>query len=682
MHWDSYIEKMKHDFLKKSIFILSFIAYLCLFIDMSVYSVIIIVAILIIAAFIIFFGNIRMEYKPVSLRSCAMVIILAVIGFVSFKNIWYPPTRVENLASKFGFTGEQLVNIAGVNIAIFSVISLSLISNNLLNLFEKNIDKNRILEGFKHDWVFLVSAIAYLCLSLTDISYENIIPLITAIIVLVFLFLLFPQALNIRKDISKAIKFYSIVNAIGICLITRYYFYNNLYLSSMIQNISKTFNLEILCIISYLLCLISIPFIYCVSIIITGHLVKIIKDSKLLVDLSKKEKLIYCLLILLYIVIMSIIFFKTDIFYNTEYGYDLVYTSDSPMLVRNAVYVRLLHGENDIRQPLFAVFSLPFVGLPYLIEAVFKINSTISAILVNIPQLILLFLANLMLSKILNLSSNKRMAFMLLIYSTYTTMLFSLMMEQYIIAYFWIILCLFQFSYRGSTDYLALYGASGTLLTSVVLMPFVIKINYKDLIHAIKKLILCGLGFIVLLLAFCRLDIFLNLIKRLETLSNFTGKGINIVFKLQLFLSYVSGCFVAPYAGINMDFAEGISWQLIPEYKINIIGLIILIVCIISLFLNRNKLSAKISGLWLLFSLMILFIMGWGIKENGLILYSLYFGWSYIVLIYELIDYVGDKFKLKNLSSIIIILIITILLFKNISGMADLLNFAVTYYPI
>ena len=55
---------------------------------------------------------------------------------------------------------------------------------------------------------------------------------------------------------------------------------------------------------------------------------------------------------------------------------------------------------------------------------------------------------------------------------------------------------------------------------------------------------------------------------------------------------------------------------------------------------------------------------------------------QYNFALYELIDYVGDKFKLKNLSSIIIILIITILLFKNISGMADLLNFAVTYYPI
>ena len=63
-----------------------------------------------------------------------------------------------------------------------------------------------------------------------------------------------------------------------------------------------------------------------------------------------------------------------------------------------------------------------------------------------------------------------------------------------------------------------------------------------------------------------------------------------------------------------------------------------------------------------------------------MVLYTLYFGWAFLVILYLLIDRVfGGMETLKHSVYAIAILLIAIFSFP---GMYSLVNFGVTYYPI
>jgi len=123
------------------------------------------------------------------------------------------------------------------------------------------------------------------------------------------------------------------------------------------------------------------------------------------------------------------------------------------------------------------------------------------------------------------------------------------------------------------------------------------------------------------------------------------------------------------------------SWQMEPVTKISFVGVAILLLTVISAAVNRKKRISKLSAMWVVFSFFTLFVLGWGTKENGLILYSLYFGWAFEVLVFELLEYVGDVIKLRYLPEIISVCLACFLLVANIPAMRSLLEFAVSYYP-
>ena len=63
-----------------------------------------------------------------------------------------------------------------------------------------------------------------------------------------------------------------------------------------------------------------------------------------------------------------------------------------------------------------------------------------------------------------------------------------------------------------------------------------------------------------------------------------------------------------------------------------------LFLCILTFFIVniKDKLN-RISFYWVIFSFIILCVVGWGTLENGLILYALYFSWAIVILMYNLI---------------------------------------------
>ena len=72
-----------------------------------------------------------------------------------------------------------------------------------------------------------------------------------------------------------------------------------------------------------------------------------------------------------------------------------------------------------------------------------------------------------------------------------------------------------------------------------------------------------------------------------------------------------------------------------------------------------------------------LIILGWGTKENGLILYSLYFGWAYFVLIFQLLNNIFKNNKVFKIAFIILILLMVI---GYIPELFNIFKFAILNY--
>ena len=93
--------------------------------------------------------------------------------------------------------------------------------------------------------------------------------------------------------------------------------------------------------------------------------------------------------------------------------------------------------------------------------------------------------------------------------------------------------------------------------------------------------------------------------------------------------------------------------------------MIILIIVLISVSLFRHSKLAVVSVYWVLISFFILVVIGWGSVENGMVLYSSYFMWAYLIpiaLIYSRVF--KEKVFIGNL--VLIFTIIALLIHNSI----------------
>lgn len=544
----------------------------------------------------------------------------------------------------------------------------------------RNIDfKQNIRTNFK----VMVSAIAFFCLNFTYLTKEKFLGLITSCVLILILCAVFPPYNEFTKKQHKSIKVISFLSALGITLSNRTVFYDFWIFSPIIKKINSLFcfDFDAALIISILGSIAALLFIYLLTLFLLSEVYKIIKDTNLIKTLSISEIAFYLAIIIFYAAFIILVFLRTDAFYGKELSFDVIYTSDSSSLMNNNVYMNIYHSENDIRQPLFALFAAPFLGIWYLLGSVLFNSDIAKAVLMDIGQFILLFFSNFLICKMVCKNSKQRIALMLLISCTYTTVLFSLMIEQYIVTFFWLVLATYRII-QNKEDKITLYGASGTLLTSGLLFPisaFVISTDAKSVIVRVFKI---GIGFILLLIASGRLDVILNAISQLKTLSSFGGNSLTFVDKIIQYTFFLRNLFLGPMAGVYTNALGNVSWQLDTPESLSVLGLCVIALCILSCIINKKIDIVKFSTLWAIYSFILLVIIGWGTNENGLILYSLYFGWPYIVLIYHLFLNLENKFKVKDLSIVICIFIAIILIVYNYKYIYDMINFASSFYPV
>lgn len=186
----------------------------------------------------------------------------------------------------------------------------------------------------------------------------------------------------------------------------------------------------------------------------------------------------------------------------------------------------------------------------------------------------------------------------------------------------------------------------------------------------------CGLGFIALLFVFGRYDVFATLIDKIESLNKFTGKAVPLSGRIEQYTAFIHDIFLTPAASAGLTGTEPathISWMLAPVEQLNLVALV-------SLLLNRHSRAARIAGCWLLFSLALLVGLGWGTKENGLILYALYFGWAYVLLLFQLLLKLTRYLQATWLLVLFSLLITVLLAGVNIPGILEIVHFGLEYF--
>lgn len=667
---------------------------LCLFVSPSFPSLmlasIIFLIVFVVAAFNVVKPTAVFNKNEMIVKS-SLTVLIACIGLHNFFETWTPSSKVGMLADALGMTKPIFLLMIGILGCIAGAYAMYVLACWLVSEFTMILgkwlpapDKDVIKSSLKQNWYFPISALAFFSLA-RNFNFGYIIGLGIAFLIAFLVASRIPSIISYIKKHTRMLRLLSSATAIGICLAGQEIFYTRWSIASTIQAIEAKlpFSVDVSGVISIFGAVVALPFVYFCVLMFWDSIINALKESSILSETKNTEWIIYGVLLIASLSFMMIVFIQSQAFYGTQHSYDIIYTSDSPDLVKGNVYLALTHYENDLRQPLFAVFASPFMGIPYLAARLIGASATVRAVLLNSVQVIMLFMANFMLAKAMKLNLLKRICFMILTSCTYTQLLFTLMMEQYIIAYFWLVFCIYLIVEKQQLARVALWGAGGTMLTSMVLLPFMSKKSpIKDFKSWFMDMIKYGFEFVALMLAFCRFDVFFNLISKISPLSKFTGNTITAQDKIYQYFEFIKNCIFAPSAGINITAHDYTSWQMNTTTSLNKIGILILALAVISAIMNRDKKSSLLAVAWVMFSAVMLLGIGWGTKENGLILYALYFGWAFLVLVFQLIEKIENKLNVRFIIPAFTFCLVIVFLVINIPAIMDLVNFATTYYPV
>lgn len=544
--------------------------------------------------------------------------------------------------------------------------------------------KTHWLENLKRNWYFPISAMGYFCLFANFGWPRFFVGMPITFVVILYITSNIRSIREFATEGPRSLQIVSALTALGVCLAGPPAFLLSAQRSGLMSRLNAWLtsiaDIPWFSLLAAIGALSAFIFVYICTQVFWRQMRRIVSSTDLFCGFSVRELTVYGVLLLISIVIITVAFMQTQAFYGTPHKYSLMYTADSPILVKENAYLVLTHRENDIRQPLFALFAAPFIGIPYLIGRLFP-SAAVRAMLLAYPQAALLLAANLILTKMLELSPGKRICFMLLAFCSYAQLLFTLVMEQYIVAYFWLVFCCYMIFRKGNPGYMPFFAAGSTLSTSLVLaLAMSDQTPYRHPFLWLRDIIKAGLAFVLLLAAFCRLDVVFNFLHARWLFTSFSGESIPMLDRVYQYMEFVHDYFLTPNAGPIFTQAYP-SWKLAPITELNLVGVVILLAAIAGAILTRRQKGTQITVFWLGFSLVILVILGWGTAENSLILYALYFGWPLMALVFRLFEYLGEKLRLSFFLPAVSTAGAAVMLAVNIPGLLDMFRFAVEYYP-
>jgi hypothetical protein len=458
-------------------------------------------------------------------------------------------------------------------------------------------------------------------------------------------------------------------------------FPNALYRLQTSVGIPETYQTALSRIIVYLLYATTAPvlfvYLYVYLIRLATFMAGIYKTS------DRTDKIFFVAVMLVAIVSVTIVYNETNCFYKSVYlgqliNADVVYTFDP-----TAYHQYYYYYCGFLHRALLHIFFLPFAITAYLGSKLLFFVPNIYSILLCLLQMALLGIVALLFSRMLKLSGSEKFFFLVLYVVSYSVMLASITLDGYIASTFWCACFLYLFFFmkqKENCDF-AYIAATGNLVVAGIFVLFYVRLsNLKDSIAPIIRLLF---AFIVFLLLF-NVDFFEDLFDSAAYYSKFSGVNLPLHDRLLQFFNFISSCFVRPDTIVDKPFMKGVgdwmNYQLAPVKSMSMLGLALLALAITGFVLNYREKFAKICLFWMALSFLILCLVGWGTAENGLILYSLYFGWAYFCLIFLAVEKLFAAWPLGR--NAVFSLAIAALAYVNIPGIIDLVQFGIRYYPV
>jgi len=391
-----------------------------------------------------------------------------------------------------------------------------------------------------------------------------------------------------------------------------------------------------------------------------------------------------------YVIIGTVVFSALIIFiysvtviaYTTQVPFDLIFTMDSGFYVETDTFFNLRAPENDIRQPLFALLTMPFAIVAKILAIPFFFLPSAYILIMQIIQVAALLIMAVLMVQMAGINRGfSKVMFLILYTMTYPVLLFSFTVEQYIPSVFIAVLTIYICSYQKKLNIWLVALSTGIILTNAIIVPFV---TYeKKLMGWLQSIAKTVAAFIVLCVFSGKLPILFGAFGRIRSLLRFADIGIGYntdagYNKLYQFTHFVENCFIAPQTDIV--YRHGFpTFQLATPTGISLLGVVLLCIPLVSVIINRKIMFAKTCGLWILFSIAILYVIGWGSPENGMILYSLYFSWAFFGLVFLFFEKLLKKQKIIRYAVYSALFIVMSII--NINGIIELVQFGIEHYP-
>lgn len=220
--------------------------------------------------------------------------------------------------------------------------------------------------------------------------------------------------------------------------------------------------------------------------------------KKFITTLTKAEKEYIQIIFIISVILTFFTIHMTDAFCRPN-DIDVIYTTDSKDLLIKDVYCNVSHNENDLRQPLFGIFALPFGILARLIsEFVFFVPSEYSyEAVMTVFQFLIITITTILIARLMKIEEKDKKYLYMLFSLSFPYIIFNLVLEQYAISVFYLILTIYCFCNNDGVNYTYIC-ATGTLLTSGILFPLITK--YKNLKQCIKDIIISASVFFAIII--------------------------------------------------------------------------------------------------------------------------------------------------------------------------------------
>lgn len=483
--------------------------------------------------------------------------------------------------------------------------------------------------------------------------------------------------LTVKKPSSK-IKLFALLSSAGtaLCCCVEYVEYS--FRSLTVSNWSDE-NYLFTCVYILICALLSVFFLFVLNSWIYSHIA--VSAKKMLSDMTKSDKICLITLFILFVLFIFYVFSSSYAYYGGDIRWDIIYSFDSPDIMNNCAYLWLGYFANDIRHPLFAIFSAPFLGIPYLILFPFREYEIVTSLLFAWVQLAMLLLSYYMLSRLLKFNSFMRTAFIIFCSCTYCNLLFSIAMEKYIISTFWLIFFIYCVFENKDRNLCVFIGAMGTLFINVLFFPLLsekkIFKEFKEWFTDVFRCALISLGFIAIS---GQMDCIFDAVNQVIYLSRFASVSISFTEKLKQYSYFAECCFLAPQNTV-IEFLDYACWNLSSVEAYSVFGFVIILISVVGFAVSYKEKISQASFLWLLFSFVLLVIFGWGAVQNSMVLYSLAFSWAYYVLVFKFLEFISEKMKFKSGLPYFTVILTALLLIINIPRIIDMIDFTAEYYP-